>query len=328
VTGATGEVGRGVAEGIAARGLAQRLIVRNPARAPRLAGAEVAVVSGYSDARGMGAALSGVETLFLVSAHDIMGIRHRAFMSGQAVPAYDRVHEHIAAVAAAAAVGVERIVYLSFVNPSAEGMFILGRDHFHTEEYIRSTGLAFTFLRQNMYMDKVLQHVARSDVIRAPAGEGRVAWVARADVAAAAVGALTGAGHEGRTYDLTGPEALTMAETAERLADALGRLITYEAQTPDEARVLRNTSRMEEMDAARRERTGQGLSDEELEIWISHYVQIAMGEVGTVSDAVPLLSGRPAASLADYLVEHAAGCERGPSQGAAAFPGKGIDNAG
>ena len=103
VTGATGEVGRGVAEGLAARGLAQRLIVRDPARAPRLAGAEVAVVSGYSDARGMGAALAGVETLFLVSAHDIMGIRHRALMSGQPVPAYDRLCEHIAAAAAATA---------------------------------------------------------------------------------------------------------------------------------------------------------------------------------------------------------------------------------
>ena len=307
VTGATGEVGRLVAEGLAGRDFAQRLIVRDPARAPRLAGAEVAVVSGYSDAQTMGAALAGVQTLFLVSAHDIMGVRHRALMSGQQVPAYDRVREHIAAVVAAAAAGVERIVYLSFVNPSAEGTFILGRDHFYTEEYIRSTGLAFTFLRQNMYMDKVLQHVARSDVIRAPAGDGQVAWVSRADVAAAAVGALTGAGHEGLTYDLTGPEALTMAETAERLASALGRPITYEPQTVDEARMLRNTSRMEDMDATRRERTGQGLSDEDLDIWISHYVQIARGEVGRVSDAVPLLSGRPAESLAHYLVKHVAG---------------------
>lgn len=303
VTGVTGEVGRRVAEGLSGLGCAQRLIVRDPARAPRLPGAEVAVVGGYSDARAMGAALAGVATLFLVSAHDIMGIRHRAFMSGLPAPAYDRVHEHIAAVAAAAAVGVERIVYLSFVNPSAEGTFILGRDHFHTEEFIRSTGLAFTFLRQNMYMDKVLQHVARGDVIHAPAGDGRVAWVARADVAAAAVGALAGTGHDGRIYDLTGPEALTMAETADRLAAALGRPIAYEPQTPEEARSLRNTSRMEEMDAVRRERTGHGLTDEDLDIWISHYAQIARGEVGAISDAVAVLTGRPAESLEHYLAE-------------------------
>ena len=307
VTGVTGEVGRRVAEGLARLRAEQRLIARDPARAPRMPGVEVATVSGYSDARAMGAALAGVETLFLVSAHDIMGIRHRALMSGQPVPAYDRLHEHIAAVAAAAAVGVERIVYLSFVNPAPDATFILGREHFHTEEHIRSSGLAFTFLRQNMYMDKVPQHVARGDVIRAPAGDGRVAWVSRADVAAAAVAVLTGTGHDGQTYDITGPEALTMAETAQRLAVALGRDITYEAQSPHEARALRNTSRMEEMDAVRRERTGEGLTDEELEIWISHYVQIAGGQVGAVSDAVPLLSGRPAESLADYLAEHTAG---------------------
>ena len=304
VTGATGEVGRKVAEGLSARGFAQRLLVRDPARAPRLPGAEVAQVSSYSDARAMGQALSGVETLFLVSAHDIMGVIHRALLAGTPPPLYDRVHEHIAAVAAAAAVGVERIVYLSFIGPAPDATFILARDHYHTEEHIRSTGLAYTFLRPNMYMDKVYQHVARSDVIRTPAGDGRVAWVSRDDVADSAVGVLTGSGHDGLAYDLTGPEALTMAETAERLSVALGRVITYEAQTPEDARALRNTSRMEEMDATREARTGQGLTGLEVEIWISHYLQIATGEVGRVSDAVPRLCGRPAASLAEYLGNH------------------------
>jgi uncharacterized protein YbjT (DUF2867 family) len=304
VTGSTGEVGRRVAEGLARLDFEQRLIVRDPARAPRLPGAGVAQVSSFADARSMGRALSGVETLFLVSGHDTIGIVHRARMSGEPVPAHDRVHEHIAAVAAAAAVGVERIVYLSFVSAAPDATFILAREHFHTEEYIRSTGLAFTFLRQNMYMDKVPQHVARSDVIRAPAGEGRVAWVSRDDVAGSAIGVLTGSGHDGQAYDITGPEALTMAETAERLTAALGRRITYEAQTPEEARTTRTMSRMEEMEASRKARTGQGLTDEEVEIWISHYLQIATGEVAKVSDAVPMLCGRPAESLAQYLEKH------------------------
>ena len=306
VTGATGEVGRKVAEGLAARGFAQRLLVRDPARAPRLPGAEVARVSSYSDARAMGQALSGVETLFLVSAHDLMGVIHRALMAGRPVPVYDRVHEHIAAVSAAAAVGVERIVYLSFIGPAPDATFILARDHYHTEEYIRSVGLAYTFLRPNMYMDKVYQHVARADVIRAPAGDGRVAWVSRDDVADSAVGVLTSVGHDGRAYDLTGPDALTLAETAQRLSVAVGRAITYEAQTPEEARTLRNTSRMDEMDATRTARTGQGLIGPEIEIWISHYAQVAAGEAGRVSDAVPKLCGRPALSLADYLEKHPA----------------------
>jgi NAD(P)H dehydrogenase (quinone) len=304
VTGATGELGRRVAEGLAARGLEQRLVVRDPARAPRLPGAEVAPVASYRDARAMGKALAGVETLFLVSAHDAIGIIHRAKMSGQPVPPHNRVHDHIAAVAAAAAVGVERIVYLSFVSPAADATFILAREHFYTEEYIRSTGLAYTFLRQSLYMDKVAQHIARSDVIRVPAGEGRVAWVARDDVADSAVGVLTGTGHDGQAYDITGPEALTMAETAERLTAALGRPITYVAQTPHEARTDRTTSRVEEMEAARLAKTGQGLTDEEVEIWVSHYLQVATGEAAKVSDAVPRLCGRPAVSLAEYLEKH------------------------
>ena len=240
VTGATGVLGRRVAEGLAARGLEQRLVVRDATRAPRVPGAEVAQVASYADARAMGAALTGVETLFLVSAHDSIGVIHRARMSGRPVPAHDRVHDHIAAIAAAAAVGVERIVYLSFMNPEPDATFLLAREHFHTEEYIRSTGLGFTFVRPCLYVDKVAQHVARSDVIRVPSGEGRVAWVTRDDVADAVVGVLTGSGHDGAAYDITGPEALSMAETAQRLSVALGRTITYEAQTPHEARAGRD----------------------------------------------------------------------------------------
>jgi len=306
VTGSTGEVGRRVAEGLAARGLVQRLVVRDPARAPHLPGAEVTVASGYSDAPAMVRALSGVRTVFLVSAHDIMGITHRARMAGTPVPPYDRVQEHRAAIGAAAEAGVERIVYLSFIGPAPDATFILARDHYHTEKHIRSTGLAYTFLRPNLYMDKVLQHVVRSDVIRAPAGDGRVAWVCRDDVADSVVGVLTGTGHDGRAYDLTGPEALTMTETAARLSEVLGRGITYEAQTPEEARTLRNTSRMDEMEAARRERIGSGLTDPEIAIWISHYAQIATGEVGRVSNAVMALCGRPAVGLAEYLGRHPA----------------------
>jgi uncharacterized protein YbjT (DUF2867 family) len=130
--------------------------------------------------------------------------------------------------------------------------------------------------------------------------------VARDDVAQSAVSVLIGTGHDGQTYDLTGPEALTMAETAERLATALGRRITYEAQSPDETRTRRNASRMEEMEAARKARTGRGLSDEEVEIWVSHYRQIATGDVAQVSDAVPKLCERRAQSLAEYLSSKAA----------------------
>ncbi len=304
VTGATGEVGRRVAAGLAQRGLEQRLIVRDPRKAPQLPGATAFQVSSYADAAAMGRALSGVRTLFLVSAHDKMGIIDRAVESGQPVPSYDRVYQHVAVVAAAAAVGVERVVYLSFMGAAEDATFMLARDHFHTEEYIRSAGLAFTFLRQTLYMDKVPLHIELSDVIRAPAGEGRIAWVARDDVADAAVSVLTKKGHEGQTYDITGPEALTMQETANQLTAVLGRKITYRAQSPHEVRATRDTSRLDHMEAHRKALTGSGVTDYEVEVYISHYLQIATGEMSEVSDAVPVLCGHPATGLADYLAKH------------------------
>jgi NAD(P)H dehydrogenase (quinone) len=304
ITGATGEIGGRTASRLAERGIAQRLLVRDPGRAPRFQDAEVFPIASYSDEPAMNRALEGVKTLFLVSARDKMGVIIHSFENHLPVPEYDRMQEHKTAVRAAMTAGVERIVYLSFVGASANSIFVLSNDHFLTEEFIRSTGLDFTFLRQNLYMDNVPQHIARSDIIRAPAGEGRVSWVSRDDVAGVAAVVLTETGHEGRTYFVTGPEALTMQETAEHLSVATGRRITYKSQTADEARLTRKTSRMEELEERRRVLTGNGLTEYEVEVWISHYLQIATGEVSMVSDTVPQLCGHPAESLAQYLKRH------------------------
>ncbi len=99
------------------------------------------------------------------------------------VPYYDRLHQHICAVSAAAAVGVRHIVYLSFLNAEPDATFFAAREHFRTEEFVRSTGVAFTFMRQGLYMDNVPAHVMSDDIMRAPAGQGRVAWIARDDIA-------------------------------------------------------------------------------------------------------------------------------------------------
>jgi len=304
VTGATGQIGGRVAARLAALGLQQRLIVRDPSRAPALSGADVCQVSSYGDPAAMGRALSGVETLFLVSAQELMGFIKRYQDRGKAVPYYDRLHQHICAVSAAAAVGVRRIVYLSFLNAEPDATFYCAREHFLTEQFIRSTGVAFTFMRQGLYMDNVPRHVMSDDVMRAPAGKGKASWIARDDIADAVVAAMTGSGHEGRTYDITGPEALTMVETAERLSVVLGREISYQEQTPHEARQGRNMSRMIDFEVARRSATGKGITETELEGWISHYLQIATGEAAVVSDAVLRLTGHPAQSLSEYLQNH------------------------
>ncbi len=123
-------------------------------------------------------------------------------------------------------------------------------------------------------------------VIRGPAGDGRVAAVARDDIADVAVAVLTGEGHENQTYDLTGPEAFTLAEAAEEISRASGRLVTFENETVEAAYASRRPS---------------GAADFEIDGWVSTYTAIAAGELETVSDCVERFLDRPPIGLADWL---------------------------
>ena len=304
VAGATGQLGSRVASRLARMGVTQRLIVRDSARAQVLSGAEVVEASCYGDTGAMLRALTGVRTLFLISARDRFGVNHAHARNHQLPPPYDRLQQHRAAVDAAAVSGVQHIVYLSMVHAAPDATFILARDHFYTEQHIRASGISFTFLRTSLYADNVPQCVSADDVIRAPAGVGRAAWVARDDIADVAVQVLTGTGHAGRTYDVTGPEALSMAETAGILSAAVKRKIVYKAQTPHEARTTRTTSRLEKFEAERRIWTGHGLDDYEVDVFVTHFLQIAAGDLAEVSDTVPKLAGHPAQSLEEYLRQH------------------------
>jgi uncharacterized protein YbjT (DUF2867 family) len=141
-----------------------------------------------------------------------------------------------------------------------------------------------------MYADYVPVFASPDGVIRGPAGEGRAAFVSRDDVADAAAAVLAAPdGHEGRTYDLTGPEALSLDEAAEVLARAAGREIVYEPETLEQARESRRPT---------------GAPDWEIEGWVTSYAAIAAGDLEPPSDAVARILGRPPRSLADVLREH------------------------
>jgi NAD(P)H dehydrogenase (quinone) len=274
VTGATGYVGGRVARLLAERGVAQRLVVRDPARAPELPGAEVRAAPGYAARAELRAALEGAEALFLVPAEE----------------SPDRVEQHKTAVDAAIAAGVGRIVYLSFVGAAADATFTLARDHWATEEHIRASGAAFTFSRMNLYLDFLPRMVRPDGVIAGPAGDGRAAVVARDDVADVIAAILTGKGHDGRTYDVTGPDALGMAEVAAQLSELTGRPVSYVDETLAEARASR---------------AFYGAPDWQIEAWISTYTAIASGALDTVTDAVARLAGHEPKTLAEYVRGHA-----------------------
>jgi NAD(P)H dehydrogenase (quinone) len=273
VTGATGGLGGRLVRHLADRGVEQRMIVRDAGRAPSLAGAEVAEAPDYSDTEAMRRALAGVDTLFLVSAGE-----HP-----------DRMSLHRSAVDAAAAAGVERVVYTSFLAAAPDTVFTFGRDHFHTEEYIRASGMGHTFLRDSIYLDYVPFFASAEGVIRGPAGDGRVAAVARDDIAEAAVTTLLDPQHAGRAYELSGREAFTMAEAARIITEVTGREVTYLEETLEEARASRAPS---------------GAPDWEIEGWVTSYAVIAAGELDVVTDHIEQLTGHAPMTLAEFLQAH------------------------
>lgn len=267
ISGASGRLGGRVARLI---GGEPRLLVRDKARAPEVAGATVAEAE-YGDGAAVRQALDGAETVLMVSASETP----------------DRVERHRAFVDAAVAAGVRHLVYTSFVGAAPDAVFTLARDHWATEEHIRRSGLAFTFLRDNLYADFLPFMVGEDGVIRGPAGDGRVAAVAQADIADAAVAVLRDpAAHAGRTYDLTGPAALSMAEAAATIAESTGRAVSYYPETIEEAYASR---------------ARYDAPPWQVDAWVSTYTSIAAGELATVSPAVPDLTGHPATSLADLL---------------------------
>jgi uncharacterized protein YbjT (DUF2867 family) len=171
-------------------------------------------------------------------------------------------------------------VYLSFLRAAPDATFTLARDHWATEEHIRATGLRWTFLRMNLYMDFIPRMVADDGVIRGPAGDGRVSAILRDDVAAAASAVLLSDGHDGASYDLTGPSSFSLAEAAALMG------ARFEDETDDQAYASRSI-----YDAP----------DWEVRGWVTSYQAIRDGSLDVISPAVRDLTGRPPTSLAEYL---------------------------
>lgn len=268
VTGATGNVGGLVARALADAGVTQRLLVRDPRRAPELPGAEVRQVAYGQDAM---AALEGVRTLFMVSAAE----------------SADRVAEHRAFLDDAAEAGVDHVVYTSFLGASPASTFLLGRDHAATEEHLRRAGLRHTLLRDNLYLDVLPEFVGPDGALRGPAADGRLGAVARADVARVATAVLLDPDpHVGRAYDLTGPEAMTLDEVAATITEVTGREVRYVPETLEEAYASRRSF---------------GAPDWQVDAWVSTYTAIAAGEMAAVTDDVERVTGRRPLSLRALL---------------------------
>jgi NAD(P)H dehydrogenase (quinone) len=164
-------------------------------------------------------ALSGVDTMLMVSASETA----------------DRVQQHYTFIYAAARAEVGHLVYVSTFGASPTATLTLARDHWATEEHIKASGLAYTFLRDNLYADFFAAMVGDDDVSRGPTGQGRVAAVVQDDIAdVAAVVLQQPREHAGASYDLTGPQALTLDQVASTITEITGRPVTYHPETVQE----------------------------------------------------------------------------------------------
>jgi uncharacterized protein YbjT (DUF2867 family) len=219
VTG--GNIGNHVAEELAGRGIPVRVLARDakPNRRWKELGVEQAAAD-FADPHSLGPAFEDVDRFFSVT----------PFVE-------NLVEMGINAVNAARRAGVRRIVRSSALGASEDGI-TMGRWHRAVEVAVIDSGIPYTILQPNTFMQSYLTHaetIRNSDRFYLPQGEGRVSLVDARDIAAVAAACLTEGGHEGKTYAITGPEALSNSEIATRLSQALGRAISYCDISPEQA---------------------------------------------------------------------------------------------
>jgi uncharacterized protein YbjT (DUF2867 family) len=224
VTGATGLNGKELLRRLSANGVAVRALARNPARAEAIAALpHVEIVQGdMARPETLAAALLGVDRAMLISSSD---------------PAMLDVQSNF--IDAARKAGVKHVVKLSGIMPDLNSAFRFARMHGEIEKRLEASGMAFTHLRAGEFMPayfRQIPNITAKGAMFLPMQDARIALIDVGDIAEIAAKVLTGSGHEGKVYPLTGPEALTMTEVAAKLSTATGKTIRYVNVPPEDAR--------------------------------------------------------------------------------------------
>jgi uncharacterized protein YbjT (DUF2867 family) len=274
VFGATGQSGGEVTRQLAAKGVPTRALVHHPEKARMLEGLNVEIVpADLTQPQTLEAALTGADKAYFVTSGEVTTLSERFYTAAQRA-------------------GVQHIVRLSgsfMVGPDAPVQF--DRWHYQAEQALERSGIVYTHLRPSFFMQNILFFGA-SGTLALPMEDARVNLVDYRDIAAVAVAALTGAGHDGQTYAITGPEALTFSEVAARLTAASGRAITY---VP-----------LSEAEFAQRLRQW-GLPATVAADLAKEYALIGAGHpaFGIVTDIVPRLTGAAARSVEQFARDYA-----------------------
>lgn len=275
VTGATGQVGYHLMEALADAGADATAMVRVEAKAADLPGSPQSVVATL-DGPPPPDALRAFDQVFLLSpAHEGQVELELTFID--------------ALVAAGHQPHVVKLAADGFLDPGCEVRFM--RNHRQIAERLDATGLPVTYLASSLHMENLLEaadSIRDQAAIFAPAGDGRVGFVAASDVARVAASVLTSPGHEEKVYVLTGPEALSYADIASRVAAVFARQVGYE-EIPEQT--------------AKEQMLASGLSPWQAEGTLELFDWIRQGGADSVTSTVQDVTGHGSHSLADWLAE-------------------------
>jgi uncharacterized protein YbjT (DUF2867 family) len=279
VTGGTGLNGRALLQRLATMKVPVRALVRNLARAQGLISLpNVEVVEGdLARPETLVTPLRGVERAMLISSADSAMLEVQTNF-----------------IEAARKAGVRHVVKLSGIIPDRDSPFRFARMHAEIERRLEDSGMAFTHLRAGEFMAAYFRQVpsiVAKGALFLPMENARIASIDVGDIAAVAAATLTGSGHAGKIYPLTGPEALTMTEVAERLSIATGKTIRYVNVAPDDAK---------------KAQLAAGLPPYLVDALAELFAERRAGKESVVSAVVPAILGRPATAFSDFAARHAA----------------------
>ena len=276
ITGATGDIGSKVVEQLLKRGERPRIYVRDAEKAHAYFGDRVDILIGdLADPVALKAALEGVDEFFLVN-------------SGPQIPTRDE-----AAAKAAKAAGVRHLVKLSSLDVR-QGLAI-GAWHERGEAAVRASGICFTFVQPTGFMSNLLawaRSIKAEGVVRSSTGDGRRAFIHSNDIAAVATEALTSRKYDNESLPITGPEAVTFADVAAKIGAAIGKQLTFQPTSDEEA--------------GQRYAAATGAPAEDTEAHVALWQAIREGRRATVTNNVEQILGRKPISLDQWIQENAA----------------------
>ena len=278
VIGATGNIGSEVARQLVAKGVGVRALVRDRAKAEALLGTKVQLVAGdLSRPETVAAAMAGVDKLFLVTPFHL-----------------DQIAMKSAAIKAAKQAGVKHIVMSTGIGAGPDAGVEIGRWHGKNQEEVKATGVAYTFLKPNFFMQNMLMFagtIREQGAFHMPLGDSRVSWVDVRDIAQVGVVALSEAGHENKEYPITGGETVSCVEMAAILSDVLGRAVNYVDIPLATAKVG--------MIAA-------GMPEKLADLMNELYALGPAGHLAYVADTVEVVTGRRPRAFRQFVEDHAA----------------------